>query len=35
MRANRGRGYLRIALVAAREDCAGAVDRTVAFARSV
>jgi N-succinyldiaminopimelate aminotransferase len=31
---NPGRGYIRIALVAHRDDCAEAVDRIVAFAGS-
>ena len=32
---NPGRGYVRIALVAARDECAEAVDRVLAFARSL
>ncbi len=32
---NPGRGYIRIALVAARDECAEAVDRIVTFTRSL
>jgi N-succinyldiaminopimelate aminotransferase len=32
---NPGRGYVRIALVAHRDECAEAVERIVTFARSL
>jgi N-succinyldiaminopimelate aminotransferase len=33
--ANPGRGYIRIALVATRDDCAAGIARIVAFTRSL